>query len=124
MDAVEISRVHYESWPSMVLGPYKGFIRGQVTEGSGASAAHGVARPPVVERVTLRTRPWCTRPLTSSGNRPHSRHGCDRNAAGDIGGRKVFSNYASCTRIISFEEAECITLTRVLVYISRTCCGG
>lgn len=46
MDAVEISRVHYESWPSMVLGPYKGFIRGQVTEGSGASAAHGVARPP------------------------------------------------------------------------------
>jgi 2,4-dienoyl-CoA reductase-like NADH-dependent reductase (Old Yellow Enzyme family) len=33
IDAVEISRGHYESWPGMILGHYKGFIGGQVKEG-------------------------------------------------------------------------------------------
>ena len=35
IDAVEISRGHYESWPGMILGHYRGFISGQVKEGSG-----------------------------------------------------------------------------------------
>ncbi|MER7922316.1 NADH:flavin oxidoreductase [Streptomyces sp. NPDC096057] len=62
IDAVEISRAHYESWPGMILGHYKGFTRGQITEGSGASMTRlrrtaMLAAAPVVERVAERLAP-------------------------------------------------------------------
>ncbi|MBK3567994.1 NADH:flavin oxidoreductase [Streptomyces sp. MBT62] len=62
IDAVEISRAHYESWPGMILGHYKGFIRGQITEGSGMSMTRRrrlamLAAAPVVERVAERLAP-------------------------------------------------------------------
>ncbi|MGW0943265.1 NADH:flavin oxidoreductase [Streptomyces sp. NPDC002623] len=62
VDAVEISRAHYESWPGMILGHYKGFIRGQITEGSGMSMTRRrrlamLAAAPVIERVAERLAP-------------------------------------------------------------------
>ena len=57
IDAVEISRGHYESWPGMVLGHYNGFISGQVKEGSGTKMtrrrrAAMLALAPLIERAT------------------------------------------------------------------------
>ncbi|MEU4486731.1 NADH:flavin oxidoreductase [Streptomyces purpurascens] len=62
VDAVEISRAHYESWPGMILGHYKGFIRGQITEGSGMSMTRRrrlamLAAAPVIEGVAERLAP-------------------------------------------------------------------
>jgi 2,4-dienoyl-CoA reductase-like NADH-dependent reductase (Old Yellow Enzyme family) len=62
VDAVEVSRAHYESWPGMILGHYKGFIRGQVTEGSGTSMTRRRrialrAAAPILERVAERLAP-------------------------------------------------------------------
>ena len=62
IDAVEISRGHYESWPGMIQGRYRGFIRTSLTQGAGQhnsaprkAVAWTVA--PVVERVAERLRP-------------------------------------------------------------------
>lgn len=62
VDAVEISRGHYESWPGMVLGHYMGFIRGQVEEGSGAMMSRRrrvamLAAAPFIERAAERLAP-------------------------------------------------------------------
>ena len=62
IDAVEISRGHYESWPGMILGHYKGFIRGQVKEGSGSKMSRRrrmtmLALAPVIERAAERLAP-------------------------------------------------------------------
>ena len=43
IDAVEISRGHYESWPGMILGHYKGFISGQVKGGRAPTCRGGGA---------------------------------------------------------------------------------
>ncbi|MFE5286034.1 hypothetical protein ACFRAQ_13820 [Nocardia sp. NPDC056611] len=61
-DAIEISRGHYESWPGMIQGRYRGFIKASVTVGA---ATHGSAMrkmaarvvAPVVERVAEWARP-------------------------------------------------------------------
>jgi 2,4-dienoyl-CoA reductase-like NADH-dependent reductase (Old Yellow Enzyme family) len=62
IDAVEISRGHYESWPGMILGHYKGFIRGQVLEGSGTKMTRRrrlalLGAAPVIERAAERLAP-------------------------------------------------------------------
>jgi 2,4-dienoyl-CoA reductase-like NADH-dependent reductase (Old Yellow Enzyme family) len=62
IDAVEISRGHYESWPGMILGHYKGFISGQVKEGSGAKMSRRrrmtmLALAPIIERTAERLAP-------------------------------------------------------------------
>jgi 2,4-dienoyl-CoA reductase-like NADH-dependent reductase (Old Yellow Enzyme family) len=62
VDAVEISRGHYESWPGMILGHYKGFIRGQVLEGSGTKMTRRrrlalLGAAPVIERAAERLAP-------------------------------------------------------------------
>jgi 2,4-dienoyl-CoA reductase-like NADH-dependent reductase (Old Yellow Enzyme family) len=62
IDAVEISRGHYESWPGMVLGHYKGFISGQVKEGSGTKMSWRrrgamLALAPILERTAERLAP-------------------------------------------------------------------
>jgi 2,4-dienoyl-CoA reductase-like NADH-dependent reductase (Old Yellow Enzyme family) len=62
IDAVEISRGHYESWPGMILGHYKGFISGQVKEGSGAKMSRPrrmtmLALAPIIERAGERLAP-------------------------------------------------------------------
>jgi len=62
IDAVEISRGHYESWPGMILGHYKGFISGQVKEGSGANMSRRrrmtmLALAPIIERAAERLAP-------------------------------------------------------------------
>jgi 2,4-dienoyl-CoA reductase-like NADH-dependent reductase (Old Yellow Enzyme family) len=62
LDAIEISRAHYESWPAQVLGEYRGFWRAQVREGTGRKAhplqkAIGLAAAPLVERVAARLAP-------------------------------------------------------------------
>lgn len=62
LDAVEISRGHYESWPGMILGHYKGFIRGQIREGSGARMSRTrraalLAAAPLIERAAERLAP-------------------------------------------------------------------
>src|SRR5207244_1882935 len=62
LDAIEISRAHYESWPGMVLGKYKGFWRAQIREGHGQQAslprkALGLAAGPLIERVAQRLAP-------------------------------------------------------------------
>ena len=62
MDAVEVSRGHYESWPGMVLGHYKGFISGQVKEGSGTKMSGRrrvtvLALAPIIERAAERLAP-------------------------------------------------------------------
>lgn len=56
VDAVEISRGHYESWPATILGRYRGFIKTEVTEGSAAGLplwrrVAMRAAAPIVERV-------------------------------------------------------------------------
>jgi 2,4-dienoyl-CoA reductase-like NADH-dependent reductase (Old Yellow Enzyme family) len=62
VDAVEVSRGHYESWPATILGHYKGFIKAEVTEGSAAKlpryrrvAMRAVA--PLIERAAERLAP-------------------------------------------------------------------
>jgi len=62
IDAVEVSRAHYESWPGMVLGHYKGFISGQVKEGSGTKMSWRrrmtmLALAPIIERAAERLAP-------------------------------------------------------------------
>jgi 2,4-dienoyl-CoA reductase-like NADH-dependent reductase (Old Yellow Enzyme family) len=62
IDAVEVSRGHYESWPGMVLGHYKGFISAQVKEGSGAKMSRWrrmamLALAPMMERAAERLAP-------------------------------------------------------------------
>jgi 2,4-dienoyl-CoA reductase-like NADH-dependent reductase (Old Yellow Enzyme family) len=62
IDAVEVSRGHYESWPGMVLGHYKGFISGQVKEGSGTKMspqrrATMLALAPIIEGAAERLAP-------------------------------------------------------------------
>jgi 2,4-dienoyl-CoA reductase-like NADH-dependent reductase (Old Yellow Enzyme family) len=62
LDALEISRGHYESWPGMVLGNYKGFWRAQIREGNGQHASTprrtiGLAAAPLIERVAERLAP-------------------------------------------------------------------
>jgi len=62
LDAIEISRAHYESWPGIVLGKYKGFWRAQIREGHGQYAslsrkAFALAAGPLVERVAERVAP-------------------------------------------------------------------
>ncbi|MCG7204772.1 NADH:flavin oxidoreductase [Streptomyces arenae] len=62
VDAVEISRGHYESWPGMIQGKYRGFIRTSLAQGagqhlSGRRRAATLAVAPVVERVAERLRP-------------------------------------------------------------------
>jgi len=62
IDAVEVSRGHYESWPGMIQGHYKGFFRTSLTSGAGRhnsllrkTLARAVA--PAAERVAERLRP-------------------------------------------------------------------
>jgi len=62
IDAIEISRGHYESWPGMVLDHYKGFISGQVKEGSGTEMSRCrrmamLALAPVIERIAEHLAP-------------------------------------------------------------------
>ncbi|ABW12414.1 NADH:flavin oxidoreductase/NADH oxidase [Parafrankia sp. EAN1pec] len=62
IDAVEISRGHYESWPGMIQGKYKGFFRISLTSGAGQHGsalrkAVALAVAPVVEHVAERLRP-------------------------------------------------------------------
>jgi 2,4-dienoyl-CoA reductase-like NADH-dependent reductase (Old Yellow Enzyme family) len=62
LDAIEISRAHYESWPAQVLGEYRGFWRAQIREGTGRKArpvekAIGLAAAPLVERLAARLAP-------------------------------------------------------------------
>jgi 2,4-dienoyl-CoA reductase-like NADH-dependent reductase (Old Yellow Enzyme family) len=62
IDAVEVSRGHYESWPGMVLGHYKGFISGQIKEGSGTKMSRRrrmtmLALAPIIERAAERLAP-------------------------------------------------------------------
>lgn len=62
IDAVEVSRGHYESWPGMIQGRYRNFFRGSLTVGAGRHSstmrkAVGLAVAPVVERVAERLRP-------------------------------------------------------------------
>lgn len=61
-DAIEISRGHYESWPGMVQGNYRGFTHTSVARGPLVSAgrlrkAALLAAGPVVERIAGRLRP-------------------------------------------------------------------
>jgi 2,4-dienoyl-CoA reductase-like NADH-dependent reductase (Old Yellow Enzyme family) len=63
IDAVEVSRGHYESWPGMVLGHYKGFISAQVKEGSGTKVSRRrrttmLALAPIMERAAERLAPF------------------------------------------------------------------
>lgn len=62
IDAVEISRGHYESWPGMIQGRYRGFFRTSLDSGAGQHSsalrkAVGRAVAPVVERAAERLRP-------------------------------------------------------------------
>lgn len=62
LDAIEISRAHYESWPAQVLGQYRGFWRAQIREGHGQKAsgwqrAAGLVAGPLAERVAERLAP-------------------------------------------------------------------
>ena len=62
VDAVEVSRGHYESWPYNIMGRYKGFTRAEVVEGS-AAGLHRYRRlsmraaAPLLERVAERIAP-------------------------------------------------------------------
>jgi 2,4-dienoyl-CoA reductase-like NADH-dependent reductase (Old Yellow Enzyme family) len=72
-DAVEISRGHYDSGPSMVAGDYSGFLSAQVREGGAAKLATsrrvtGRTTAPVIERAMTRT--W---PAREGFNLPHAR---------------------------------------------------
>jgi 2,4-dienoyl-CoA reductase-like NADH-dependent reductase (Old Yellow Enzyme family) len=62
IDAVEISRGHYESWPGMILGHYKGFVSGQIKEGSGTAMSRrrrmaALALAPIIEHAAERLAP-------------------------------------------------------------------
>lgn len=62
LDAIEISRGHYESGPGMVAGRYGGFVSAQVRQGGGAKLpawrrVAGFASAPVVERGLSRAWP-------------------------------------------------------------------
>lgn len=62
IDAVEVSRGHYESWPGMILGHYKGFFKAQILEGSGTKMSlprrlFGLAAAPVMEGLAERLAP-------------------------------------------------------------------
>jgi 2,4-dienoyl-CoA reductase-like NADH-dependent reductase (Old Yellow Enzyme family) len=62
LDAIEISRGHYESWPAQVLGEYRGFWRVLSREGAGQHAhplqrLAGLAVAPVAERLAARLAP-------------------------------------------------------------------
>jgi 2,4-dienoyl-CoA reductase-like NADH-dependent reductase (Old Yellow Enzyme family) len=62
LDAIEISRAHYESWPGMVLGNYKGFWRAQIREGHGQHVgplkrAAGYALAPLIEGIAQHLAP-------------------------------------------------------------------
>jgi len=61
-DAIEVSRGHYESWPGMVQGHYRGFLRNAIERGLLAKVSPGRkvalrAVAPVVERIAERLRP-------------------------------------------------------------------
>ncbi|WP_433756764.1 NADH:flavin oxidoreductase [Nocardia sp. CA-135398] len=61
-NAIEISRGHYESWPGMVQGNYRGFLRASVSVGPGMHSSKGRklairAIAPVIERIAERLRP-------------------------------------------------------------------
>ncbi|MFE3262233.1 hypothetical protein ACFXPS_36585 [Nocardia sp. NPDC059091] len=61
-DAIEISRGHYESWPGMVQGNYRGFLKASVTAGPGAQSPPIRklairAAAPLVERLAGHLRP-------------------------------------------------------------------
>lgn len=61
-DAIEVSRGHYESWPGMVQGNYRGFLTNSVTRGPLASCSPVrktviFAASPFVEGVAGRLRP-------------------------------------------------------------------
>ncbi len=61
-DAIEISRGHYESWPGMVQGNYRGFLKASVTAGAGMQSPRIRklairAAAPLVERVARHLRP-------------------------------------------------------------------
>jgi 2,4-dienoyl-CoA reductase-like NADH-dependent reductase (Old Yellow Enzyme family) len=62
LDAVEVSRGTYESWPATVLGHYRGYIRAQIREGAGAELPWArrtvmLAAAPVMERAAERFAP-------------------------------------------------------------------
>lgn len=62
VDAIEVSRGHYESWPGMVQGNYRGFLTTSVTAGAGIHSPRARklairAVAPVLERVAGRLRP-------------------------------------------------------------------
>lgn len=62
LDAVEVSRGIYESWPATVLGHYKGFVKASVLEGAMADVpwyrrAAMRALGPVAERIAERVAP-------------------------------------------------------------------
>jgi hypothetical protein len=76
IDAVEVSRAHYESWPGMVLGHYKGFISGQVKEGSGTKMSWRrrmtmLALAPIIERAAERLAPGGRRIQSPAGRTVH-----------------------------------------------------
>jgi 2,4-dienoyl-CoA reductase-like NADH-dependent reductase (Old Yellow Enzyme family) len=61
-DAIEISRAHYESWPGMAQGNYRGFLRNSTSRGPLATASpvrKAILRTlaPVIETVAGRLRP-------------------------------------------------------------------
>jgi 2,4-dienoyl-CoA reductase-like NADH-dependent reductase (Old Yellow Enzyme family) len=72
IDAVEVSRGHYESWPYNIMGRYRGFTRAEVVEGSAAGLpkcrrlAMRAAAPPV-ERIAERIAP-----ASEGFNLPHA----------------------------------------------------
>jgi 2,4-dienoyl-CoA reductase-like NADH-dependent reductase (Old Yellow Enzyme family) len=56
LDAVEVSRGTYESWPANVLGHYRGYIKAHIREGAGAELHWArrmamLAAAPVLERA-------------------------------------------------------------------------
>jgi 2,4-dienoyl-CoA reductase-like NADH-dependent reductase (Old Yellow Enzyme family) len=62
VDAVEVSRGHYESWPYNIMGRYRGFTRAEVVEGSAAGLPRYRrlamrAAAPLIERVAERIAP-------------------------------------------------------------------
>jgi 2,4-dienoyl-CoA reductase-like NADH-dependent reductase (Old Yellow Enzyme family) len=62
LDAVEVSRGIYESWPANILGHYRGYIRANVTEGAGVELPSYrrmamLALGPLMERAAERLAP-------------------------------------------------------------------
>lgn len=52
-DAIEISRGHYESWPGMIQGNYRGFMKASVAVGPGCTSARRAN-----SRFALSRRSW------------------------------------------------------------------